>query len=90
MEVEDTKGMTLREIELTRWIVLFEKQLADWEPKVKKGSKKSKSLETICYNCGKLVHIARNCKRGQGYDPNSGPKSKRSRQANQQGKSGQD
>ena len=29
VEVENTKGMTLREIELTRRIITLEKQLAD-------------------------------------------------------------
>ena len=70
--------------------MLLEKQLADWEPKVRKGGKKSKRFETRCYSCGKLGHIAKDCKRGQGDIPNSSFKSKRLRQANQQGKAGRD
>ena len=44
VEVEDTKGMTLREKKLTRRITLLEKQLMDQEPKVNKGAK---SLEDV-------------------------------------------
>ena len=90
VEVEDTKDMTLREIELTRRITLLEKQLADRGPEVRKGGRKSKRFEIRCYNCGKLGHIAKECKMGQGDNPDANPKSKRSRQANQQGKAGQD
>ena len=40
MEVENTKGMTLREIELMRRITLLEKQLADCGLEVRKGGQK--------------------------------------------------
>ena len=47
VEVEETKGMNLREIELMRRITSLEKQLADREPKVKKGGQKSGNLRSF-------------------------------------------
>ena len=48
VEVEDTEGMTLREIELTRRIALLERQLADCEPVARRGGKKSKKFDIRC------------------------------------------
>ena len=71
---------------------MLEKQLADCEPEARKGGQKSKRFDTRCYNCGKLGHIAKDFERGQGQNnnPNTSSKSKHLRQANQQGKAGQD
>ena len=44
MKVEDAEGMTLREIELTRRIVLLERQLVDCEPEARRGGKNLKDL----------------------------------------------
>ena len=44
VEVEDTEGMTLREIELKRRIALLERQLLDCEPESRRVVKKQKDL----------------------------------------------
>ena len=84
MEVEDTEGMTLREIKLSRRILLLERQLADHRSESRRGGQNSKKFDIQCYNCGKLGHIANNCQGGnkQGNDPNKGFGSKCVRQAN--------
>ena len=60
------------------------------EPDSRRGGQKFKRFDIWCNGCGKLGHIARHCKRGQGDNSNPGPKSKRLRQADQQGKAGRD
>ena len=60
------------------------------EQRLEKGVENLKDFEIKCYNCGKFGLIAKECRMGQGGHPDANPKSKRSRQANQQGKAGRD